>query len=223
MNTGAYPSPSDRPVNRRVSIRRRGAVQDTATSSAADLALQQFVERRRCRNRYGDGRKPARSGVGRALACVSEVVGGSIARLGFANWGVRVSALVLVVAVMVVAVVTHGSREPPRFGLAGSVSFGGRPLAQAILEFHLTGDSPDREPFALPVETNDKGQFVRPPSAGVPPGRYAVVVRSGCVMPRPDAERGVPIVIPARYQRLDSTPFTVEVPADAPVELLLRR
>ena len=61
------------------------------------------------------------------------------------------------------------------------------------------------------VETDPSGNFLRPAALGVPPGSYAVVVKSGRIMPHPTAEVGQPIRIPARYMSVSSTPFTVEV------------
>jgi hypothetical protein len=221
--------PSGPQRQRRVSVRHRGAESDTATSSAADAAIREAIERRH-RKRLD----VAAASPGSAKAAPRNRPGGRT-RPGSAPsavphaWtAVRVLVFVGVVGVLwqAVAGVTarRGSKpgsDSGACGFAGTVVFEGRPLAQAVLELHpLDGASSAR---ALSVETDDRGGFARPASHGVAAGRYAVVVKSGCVMPRPGAEFGTPVVIPSRYTRPDSTPLQVAVSAAARLDLVVAR
>lgn len=212
------------PSRCRVSLRHRGAVAVSATSSAADAALRQVIDRRHAR----------RLGIASpADAAPAERVFGSSAsgRRGpegkpasrHVAWAVALAgtAAVLWLAVTGIASVGFRGRDSGGCGFAGTVVFDGRPLAQAVIEFHPL--EPGQAPRALPIETDTHGQFTRTEAHGVAPGRYAVVVKSGCVMPRPDAEVGRPVAIPPRYVRVDSTPLQVAVAPAARFELVLAR
>jgi hypothetical protein len=121
------------------------------------------------------------------------------------------------------AVAASGRRAAPGAVIAGKVVFDGKPLAQASLEFHATGRSGNGGPVSLRVETNHEGVFRRTAAVGFPAGTYAVVVKSGCIMPNPNAEIGRPVRIPARYASVASTPLAVEVkPEASPFDLVLR-
>jgi len=196
---------------RRISVSRRGTNPTTATSSAADLALARLVDERRRRNKYGPAEVPAQSVVGDAIGGVSSLVDDSLVRLGVSRRTFAAVAVVAAIGLVSFAAIRSIPRESNRHELAGNVSFNGRPLAQAVLEFHATGPAEGGEPFYVKVETDPSGEFRRPAALGVPPGSYAVVVKSGRIMPHPDAEVGQPIKIPARYTSVSSTPFTVEV------------
>jgi hypothetical protein len=121
------------------------------------------------------------------------------------------------------AVAARGGHAAPGAVIAGKVVFDGKPLAQASLEFHATGRSGNGGPVSLRVETNHEGVFRRTAAVGFPAGTYAVVVKSGCIMPHPNAEIGRPVRIPARYASVASTPLAVEVKPEASAfDLVLR-
>lgn len=220
---------SDPQRQRRVSVRHRGAESDTATSSAADAAIREAIERR---DRKRVAVAPVATGAAKPTAR-NQSGGRTRGRVApsavpHAWTAVRVLVFVGVVGVLWQAVAGVAARrgsepgsDPNACGFAGTVVFEGKPLAQAVLELHpLDGGSQAR---SLSVETDDKGGFARPASHGVAAGRYAVVVKSGCVMPRPGAEVGTPVKIPPRYTRPDSTPLQVAVSAAARLDLVVAR
>lgn len=218
-------SSSDPQRLRKVSIRRRTVDPNTLTASAADAALQQVVERRD-RRRLGLPPRPAV--VQATAASVSAVRVRAPVRPTPTGvplpWRiVRVLVFVSATVVLWQAVVggtTRRSGSPGGTGcdVMGTVTFEGKPLAQAVLELHpRDGGRPHL------IETDDRGGFARPASGGLVAGRHAVVIRSGCVMPRPGAEVGTPVVIPSRYTRPDSTPLEVVVAPAARIEIVLAR
>lgn len=214
---------SDPRRSRRISFHHRGAESDTATSSAADAAIREALERR-------DRKRLARASSPPATVAAT-LRGRPGSRrpppaVPHAWTAVRVIVLVGVVAVLwqAVAGLTSGPRvaghDPAACDFSGTVVLDGRPLVQAVLELHpLDGGSG----ASLSIETDDKGGFARPASHGLAAGRYAVVVRSGCVMPRPGAEVGTPVAIPPRYARPESTPLQVAVAPAARLDLVLTR
>lgn len=190
---------------RRVSIRRSAATSSTATSSAADAALQQVLDRRL---RTREGRPPAPAA--RMFGSARTGVAASIERFGWPQWLFRVAVLGFVTFVLGFAVFSSlpGRGGPRRVAVEGTVLFKGRPLAQATLEFHGAGA---HGPFSVSVDTNEMGTFRRPAAVGIPFGEYAVLVKSGCIMPNPRAERGTPVRIPPAYASVDATPLRVKV------------
>lgn len=215
MTSTAFSHSDDR--RQRVSIRRSAAKSATVTSSAADVALQQVLDRRL---RKREGRPPAP--VARTFGSAQSGVTASIDRFGLPQWLFRVAVLGFVTFVLGFAVVAAMPAKGGTRGVAveGRVLFKGRPLAQAALEFHGEGAN---GPVRVAVDTNETGAFRRPLSAGIPSGSYAVIVKSGCVMPNPQAERGTPVRIPAKYTSVQSTPLKVDVTGEqASFELVLR-
>ncbi|NDC62437.1 MAG: hypothetical protein EBZ59_00250 [Planctomycetia bacterium] len=209
---------------RRISVARGTAKPATATSSAADLALARLVENRRRRNTYGSPDSESRSLVGDAVGQFGSLVNESLGGLGIPRKAVVATMILATVAVVSVAAFRSIPRPSDRLAIAGNVSFDGRPV-QAVLEFHATtGSAAGGEPFSMRVESDLSGEFHRPATVGVPAGTYAVVVKSGQILPRPDAEVGQPIRIPARYTSVSSTPFRFDVTGQSPkLSLGLRR
>lgn len=211
MTSAAFSVPHD--PRRRISIRHRVKSTQTVTSTAADEALQQVLNRR-ARKRDGRLDRPGSSSV----------FGDSVARFGVGPWLFRATLLGAVGGVLFGAVAFAMPKPPERYAVAGKVTLNGRPLAQAVLELQAKTDVPGDGPLTVKLDTNEVGAFHRPSSAGLPAGRYAVVVKSGCIMQRRDAERGVPVQIPAKYKTASSTPFEVDVSGDvADLELALRQ
>lgn len=207
---------SDSPSSRRLSVKRRGADPGTVTSTAAQDAIQQVIDRRARRRSDAPRVRTADRSLPRPVPS-----GVSAAR--------RVIPVIVFVGVVVVLWQAAAGFATPRLagpdstlcGFSGAVMFGGRPLAQAVLELHPIGGAAGTAPML--VETDHTGSFTRPASHGVAAGRYAVVVRSGCVMPRPGAEFGQTVVIPTRYLRPESTPLQVAVNPAARLVLELTR
>lgn len=208
---------SDPRQTRKVSVKRRAADPGTVTSTAAGAAIQQAVERR---DRGRRNAAPER-GAG-ATRPVRTVPGGAPTALTL----VRVGAVVGLVAVLWQALVGFASwrpvgGDPAACAFAGRVTLDGTPLSQAVIELHPLEGGSGGTPVT--VEADDTGGFARPASAGIAPGRYAVVVRSGCLLPRPGAEFGAPVVIPSRYARPGSSPLQVVVSGSTRLDVALRR
>lgn len=221
MNPAHTPSGPQR--HRRVSVRHRGADSDTATSSAADAAIREVLERR---HRKRNGLAPLPAGADRGEPVGRKRMRSAPSAVPLAWTGVRVAVFLGVVAVLWQAVAgftarSTGGGDPDACGFAGTLVFEGRPLAQAVIELHPLDAGSGAAPLA--VETDDRGGFARPASHGVAAGRYAVVVRSGCVMPRPGAEVGTPVAIPPRYKSPASTPLQIAMPASARLDLVVAR
>lgn len=214
MTSAAFSVPSNH--NDKISIRRRGRAPGTGTALAADEAIQKFIDKRRLRHLYGGEEDPKFTPLDAALSAVHD----SVSRFGLGNWLARGFVLVGVAGLLAVAAVQAMPAGIVKHAVAGTVSLGGKPLAQAVLVLHGNGES---GPVSVTLDTNDQGRFSRPASVGLPAGSYAVVVKSGCVMPNPTAERGVPVKIPAKYTNVVSTPLRVEVAEESSsMDLVLR-
>jgi len=217
MTSMAFSASGDR--RQKVSLRRRTtASSSTVTSAAADEALQHVLSRK-AHKREGRPLPPQRApALGSAVGGVSK----SVNRLGLPQWLFRATVLGFVAVVMAFAVLAAVPSGGGRRGvaIAGSLKMNGRPLAQAALELHSSGQG---EPFFVSVDTNELGVFRRAASAGIPVGAYAVVVKSGCIMASPQAEAGTPVKIPAKYRSVHSTPLKIEVAGeDSTFDLVLR-
>lgn len=180
-----------------------------ASAQAANAALEQLLDDRRRRRLYGPVVEQRRGLVGGAADEVFATANDLAARTGLP---VRaIVALVLLAAFTGAAywlIAPRLGRTAPGTTIAGKVLIDGKPLTQAALEFHATSQAAGDAAAMLRVETNHEGAFLR--TAAVPAGTYAVVVKSGCVMPSPTAEIGRPVRIPAKYTSLSSTPIAVE-------------
>lgn len=220
----ASPNPEQR-----ISVRRRGAAPTSATASAADEAIRQLIDGRRRRNKYGidaaafagqpNRRKPGAEPASRDSAGKAKAIGAQRFTLPPAfTRGAGIAGIVTALAILVVNV-APGEFQPRR-GITGTVELNGKPLADAVLEFHAAGQAHP----AIVLSTSDIGMFRRPGHTGLAEGSYAVVVKSGYIMPSPTAERGLPARIPDRYLAADSTPLRVKVAAeDVSVRLVLSR
>lgn len=200
---------------RKVSVKRRAADPGTVTSTAAQAAILQAVERR---DRKRRAFQPA---CGAGVAHHARVApSGTPTALNV----VRVLVLAAVVALLWHAVTRrasphHATGDASTCAVTGTVTWNGRPLSQAVIELHALEGGPDGTPVT--VEADDAGAFARPASAGVAPGRYAVVVRSGCILRRPGADVGTPVAIPTRYTRPASSPLQVVVSGSARLDVAL--
>lgn len=209
-------NPATDPHRRKVSIKRRAADPGTVTSSAAHAAIQQVVDQREARKVVRAVRQSGDPRPSRAAPRGTPVALHAFRVLVFAG-----IVIVLWQAVAGLIVRRPHGPDPARCGFSGVATLAGKPLAQAMLELHPLEAGSAAVP--LPLETDHAGAFSRPASHGVAAGRYAVVVQSGCVMRRPDAEIGTPVAIPARYRRPESTPLQIEVKDSARLDLALTR
>lgn len=180
-----------------------------ASAQAANAALEQLLDDRRRRRLYGPAVEQRQSFVGGAADGVFATANELATRTGLPLRAII--ALVLLAGFATAAywlVAPRLGRTAPGTTIAGKVLIDGKPLTQAALEFHATSQAAGDAASMLRVETNHEGAFLR--TAAVPTGTYAVVVKSGCVMPSPTAEIGKPVRIPAKYTSLSSTPIAVE-------------
>lgn len=176
-----------------------------ASSQAARAALQQLLDDRRRVKRFGPPAQVRRGAVGEMFATAGDLAGGT----GLPLMAIVATALVAVSAAGGYWLVSaRTGRVSPGTMIAGKVLIDGKPLTQAALEFHAKPGSAGGAASTLRVETDHEGSFQR--TAIVPSGTYAVVVKSGCIMPDPTAEIGRPVRIPAQYTSLASTPLAVE-------------
>lgn len=175
-----------------------------ASAQAANAALQQLLDDRRRLRLYGPAVEQRQGFVGGAAGDILAATGTGLPLLTI----VAVVLLAASVAAGYWLVSARTGRGAPGTTIAGKVLIDGKPLTQAALEFHATSQADSGAAAMLQVETNHEGAFQR--TAAVPVGTYAVVVKSGCVMPSPSAELGKPVRIPAKYTSLSSTPLAVE-------------
>lgn len=195
-----------------VSATKRAAVVSSATSQAADEAIRQIVEQQRLRVLFGDEPTPQPSLVENFVGAIAVTVGDSVRRFGLPMWLVR-AAVAAAVFVVLGSAVLFRDGTARRHAIDGRVMFAGRPLADATLEFHLVNQAPTAEPFWIAVYTSPEGTFHRDASAGLPTGRYAVVVKSGQTTAKPGQQQ--PAVIPPKYTQPASTPLSVDVDGGA--------
>lgn len=222
--SSASPNPGQR-----ISVRRRGAAPTSATASAADEAIRQLIDGRRRLNKFGADAsasigQPGTRRLGSELAsrdskAKAKAISAPLVALPPAlTKGIGAAGIAALLAILVANVAPGGFQ--PRRNITGTVQLNDKPLADAVLEFHADGDG--RAPIVL--STSDVGSFQRSGQAGLPEGSYAVVVKSGCILPNPSAERGRPVRIPDRYMSAASTPLRVKVAADdVSVRLVLSR
>jgi|688.fasta_scaffold264547_1 hypothetical protein len=180
-----------------------------ASAQAANAALRQLLDERRRRQMYGPAVVQRQGFIAEATDDILSTAGDLTANAGLPL--LAVFAVVLLVASVAAGcwlVAARTGRGAPGTTIAGKVLFDGKPLTQAALEFHATHQADNAGSTTLQVETNHEGAFLR--IAAVPAGTYAVVVKSGCIMPDPTAEIGKPVRIPAKYTSLSSTPLAVE-------------
>lgn len=211
MTSAAFSMPSD--PSRRVSLRRPAKAPTTETSSAADEAIRQVLDRRRQRRKdreSGADRKPAFTGV-------TTAVSDSMARLGFGPWLFRVVVLVGVSAVLGGAVWAIAMSGTPRHVVGGVVLVNGKPLANASLVFHRQDEA---HPVRREFTTGDDGRF-RADEPGLPAGVYAVVV---AVSPPARGKKTAASVIPKAYRDPATTPLRIDLCEAMPeVRLLVRK
>lgn len=210
MTSAAFAIPED--PQRRVSLRRRATNASTATSQAADEALQNVLDRR-LRKRDGRPPLPGRQEFGGAAATIQD----SVARLGLSQWLLRVAVLAGVAVVLGGAFLTLARGGSSSHSVAGTVLMGKTPLAQARLAFHRAAGGAGFEP--LLISTGQDGSFRNPDDRPLPAGLYSVVIDSvgGAGPQRAPA-------VPALYRDPATTPLRVLVTEDlSGLRLLIRR
>jgi hypothetical protein len=196
----------------RVSIRRRSANTATATSSAADAALQDVLDRR-LRKREGRLPPPRReAAIGGVNAGVP-----SANRVGGPQWLFRVGVLGFVAAVLGGGVWTLAASGSTSHTVAGRLLVGKTPLPHATISFHRAGGGGTGE--AVSLTTGPDGSFQSPVEQPLPAGLYAVVVdgvRAG--------KTGRAAHVPSPYRDRETTPLRVLVTENlSGLQLLVRR
>ena len=195
----------------RVSVRRRSTNAATATSRAADEALQHVLDRR-LRKREGRLTPPSRRGLGGPVESVRE----SVARFGLSQWLLRAAILASVAVVLGAAVMTLSRTGQTFHSVAGMVLVGKAPLARASISFHRANGEAG-EPVTL--TTGQDGGFRIPDEQPLPSGLYAIVVNGVAGGKTPGAT-----VVPAAYRDPATTPLRVLVTENlSGLRLLVRR
>jgi hypothetical protein len=208
MSSAAFSMPSDSGL--RLSPERRVKVPVTATAAAADQAIEQVLQRRYRRRRrrdMGGGPEKHPSILTSAIDTVADTVAASMERFGLGPWLFRI-AMVLGVGVVLGggtwAVFLSGT---PRHPVAGVAMFEGKPLANAVLEFHLRDPS---RPFTHSLTTRPDGSF-QTEEPGLPAGMYAVVVTPPASPASPAGKKLTPPPFPKAYRDPATTPLRVDL------------
>ena len=215
MSSAAFSVPSGSP--QRVSLRRSGVKPATATSSAADEAIRQVIDRRRRRNAGMLEPEPRASALETAIGSVSTGISGSIEQLGMPQWVLRAVVLGAVAVVLGGAVFSMSMRAPGLHSVDGLVLFGSVPVPQSRISFHLIGPAAaDAQPLAF--TTGKDGSFRSEGEPAIPAGLYAVTVDA---VPR--NVKALP-PIPTTYRDPGTTPLRVQITENlSGLKLLIRR
>jgi len=215
MSSAAFSVPSGSP--RRVSLRHSNAQPATATSSAADEAIRQVIDRRRRRNAGLLEPEPRASALDGAIHSISAGISGSIEQLGMPQWVFRALVLGAVALVLGGAVFNMALRAPGLHSVDGLVLFGAVPVPQSRISFHLLGPAADdAQPRAF--TTGKDGSFRTAGEPAIPAGLYAVTVDA---VPR--NVKGLP-PIPQTYRDPAATPLRVQITENlSGLKLLIRR
>lgn len=130
------------------------------------------------------------------------------------------SLIVFAVMVMAAFSLTYGCRDsrPPRIAVGGQVTYGGKPLAGGTVCFTRIGQAGGDKGISRPAtgETDPNGQYVMrtfDKDDGVLPGEYAVTVMAldyahGDI-------KGMPLLIPMKYNATQTSGLKATVPMDA--------
>jgi hypothetical protein len=214
---------SSRNSHHGIPVERRAAATQTGSSAAADEAIRRLIagqrfkgsqapehRRRSSAQRTDVGRPPKKH---RRAAENTGVVSRASKLFAFLASGCLVAAAIWFV-------IPTSTRL---HGVAGSVRIDEAPLANGVLEFHLTSPSSSGKAFSTMIHTDADGMFQRLAAAGLPEGRYAVVVRSRGPIGA-EASRARPVAIPPAYTQLASTPLSVEIAGSAAgLDLVVRK
>ena len=213
MSSAAFSIPNG--SQPKISVSRRGQSPTTATSAAANDAIQQILDARRRRHKYGQEPERRESALGGAIGSVTDAIGESVSRLGAVRWILSATVLVAVGGLLFAGALM--ARPAPRHSVAGTALIDGKPLGRVTLVFH--GKEPGGEAFTQTVFTAADGTFSNDPTVGIPAGSYAIVVDGGA------APRGKKApVVPKIYANPAQTPLRVLVTEDlVGLKLLVRR
>jgi hypothetical protein len=183
MTSAAFSAASGSDDRHLVSIRRRGAAgSNTATSTAADVALKQVIDARRRRHQLGEEPEQRPSLMGRVLDVPAQVVRDSIARLGLPQWAFRAVVLLAVAGVLFVAAAPGLFRKGPPVPVhpvTGRLLFGKTiPVgAQVTLHPRSGGLPDDAVPQGRVAEDGSVVFTTYAEAAGVPEGDYVATVQ----------------------------------------------
>lgn len=196
MPTPTLPKSDDR--ESRVSIRNRSTTTATATSSAADEALQ-YVLDRKLRKREGRLPPPRRQAAVLREVGLGDVVSRRIDRL---TLGLALCLVAGVLAAGVVAITTSGQSS---HAVSGVLLLGAKPVASATVSFVSSAGTSAEQPLAL--TTSADGRFQTAGDRPLPSGLYSVTVDPG-------SQSALAGTIPAIYRDAATTPLRVVVSED---------
>jgi len=197
--TFSYSSPDRQP---RRSHRHRGKSPLSESGRAAELAIRNFKDDRRRRNR-GDveGDSAAQSALGRGVDALATGVSSTAESMGVPRWMLRGLVLAGIGLVLTIAV---GNTLPSfaRHSVSGVAKFNGKPLGGATLSFQEV--TTEAKPESRTIRTGADGGFQIDPAAGLPTGIYTVSVWP--------AESGP--AIPKTFRSPETTPLRFEIRED---------
>jgi hypothetical protein len=141
----------------------------------------------------------------------------------------RLAALCVVVATVVVCGCGSAAPEGKSIGklvpVKGRASFLDKPMPQAIVTLHpvASDNKPVHTPFGV---VGENGEFLLTtvrPEDGAPPGEYLATVTWIKRAPGTSADDGIgEELLPARYQRKETSGLKVTIKADAPEPIDLK-
>jgi hypothetical protein len=213
MSSAAFSMPSG--SHERLSLQRRLKNPVTATAAAADEAIEQVLQsryRRRRRRDMGGGPEREPSFLTTAIDSVTGTVADSMARFGLGPWLFRIVTVLGVTVVLGGGVWAVFLSGPPRHSVGGVALFEGKPLANAVLEFHLRDPS---RPFTHTLTTGPDGSF-HTEEAGLPAGMYAVVVTPPAPAALPAGRTSAQPPFPKAYRDPATTPLRIDLMEEMP-------
>ncbi len=207
MSSAAFSVPNG--SQPKISVSRRGQSPTTATSAAANDAIQQILDARRRRNKYGSEPERRESALGGAIGSVTDAIGESVLRLGAVRWILTATVLVAVGGLLFTGALMArpNCMAHPAAGIA---RVGKTPLVGAQIRLYPRGMTlPDD---AVPTATvQDDGTFALTTFAkgdGAPAGDYVATVQWFRVAK--DGSVGGN-ALPKRYASPTTSPLTVTI------------
>ena len=145
MSSAAFSIPNG--SQPKISVSRRGQSPTTATSAAANDAIQQILDARRRRHKYGQEPQLRESAVGQAINVVVAPIHESIRRLGLARWlftTIVISAVGIVLTGAVAAKMLRSGPPCPVHRATGRLLIGKSIPVGAQIRLHpKAGSLPD--------------------------------------------------------------------------------
>jgi len=221
MSTAAVSKP--RNSHQGVPVGRRATATPTGSSAAADEALRRLIDGQRFKGSQTPEPRRRSSAQRPDAGRPQKKIRRAAPESGVAHWAPKLITFLAGGCLVATAIWFVIPKSTRLHGVAGSVRIDDAPLVNGVLEFHLTSPSSSGKTFSTMIHTNADGSFRRLPAAGLPRGRYAVVVRSRGPIGA-EAKRARPVAIPPAYTQLASTPLSVEIAgSEAGLDLVVRK